>query len=194
MKGCMSRIFFIHVGKTSGTSVASFLRSLYDPVEICPWPSDNIWDAAHAAQARHYKLIVGHFDIDYVSQIREPGLLLCVLRNPYERIRSLYDYWRSHTWQFIEANFPANPAKGPRFAKQAAFDEFISSGNAYIRQRVWNGATRQLLGNRYLELQKDQERAAREAFEVLKSMPWFGLSEFTEESLRRLAYVPPRSC
>ena len=183
----MTRIFFIHVAKVGGNSFGAFLWRLFDPAEICPPPPDWIWDTQHAVQARQYKLIIGHFDTDYVRDVDQPGLMLCMLRNPYQRIRSLYDFWRSYTWQHIEERVP--PLKGPRFAKLVTFDEFLLAGNAFIRQRVWNAATRQLLGKRYQELESDQERAAVEAFEVLKSLDWFGISEFSEESLRRLAGV-----
>src|SRR5262249_3985074 len=117
------------------------------------------------------------------------------LRNPYERIRSLYDFWRSHTWQAIEEGLP--PVNGQRFAKLVTFEEFLLAGNPFIRQRVWNAATRQLLGKRrYKELEGDPERAALAAFEVLKSLDWFGISELSAEALRRLARIlktsPPR--
>ena len=63
------------------------------------------------------------------------------------------------------------------------------AGNQFIQQRVTNAATRQLLGNRYGELADSQEKLAAEAFEVLKSLDWFGVSELFGESLRRLATV-----
>jgi hypothetical protein len=183
----VNRIFFFHVGKVGGTSLVSVLQSLYDPAEICPRPEKRVWDAEFAAEARRYKLITGHFDVDFMREVGEPGITLCMLRNPYERIRSLYDFWRSFTWRSIDEGLP--PINGQRFAKLVTFHEFVLAGNAFIRKRVWNAATRQLLGKRYQALEKNQERAALEAFEVLKSLHWFGISEFSDESLRRLAPI-----
>jgi Sulfotransferase family len=181
----VTRIYFLHIPKAGGTSIQSFLRTLYKPAEICPPPSDGIWRAVRAVNARRYGLITGHFDTDFVREIREPGIVLCMLRNPYDRIRSLYDFWRSYTWQHIGEKLPLT--NGPRFAKRASCHEFVSAGNAFIRRRVWNAATRQLLGSRYEELAEKQDQAAFEAFEVLKSFDWFGISEFSKESLQRLA-------
>jgi hypothetical protein len=126
---------------------------------------------------------MGHFGMDFVREVDEPGIILSMLRNPYERIRSLYDFSRSYTWQSIAA------VNGASIAKQARFDEFVLCGNPKIRQRIWNAVTRQLLGSRYYEVESDQERAALEAFDVLKSLDWFGITELADESLRRLARV-----
>jgi hypothetical protein len=78
---------------------------------------------------------------------------------------------------------------GPRFAKAVTFEEFLAAGNEFIQQRVRNVASRQLLGRRYNEVDGNQEQLAVEAFEVLKSLDWFGVSELSDESLRRLARV-----
>ncbi|MBV8055122.1 MAG: hypothetical protein JO071_07770, partial [Deltaproteobacteria bacterium] len=182
----MTRIFFIHVMKVGGTSLASFLQSLYDQAVICPVPKSRVWDTAFASEARRYELITGHFDTDFVRETRQPGMMLCMLRNPYDRIRSLYDFWRSFTWPAIIEGLP--PVNGQRFAKLVTFEEFLMAGNPFIRQRVWNAATRQLLGKRhYKELEGNPERAALAAFDVLKSLDWFGISELSAEALRRLA-------
>jgi Sulfotransferase family len=184
----VTRIFFIHVMKVGGTSLASFLRSLYDQAEICPVPKSRVWDTGFAAEARRYELITGHFDTDFVRETRQPGMMLCMLRNPYDRIRSLYDFWRSFTWPAIMEGLP--PVNGQRFAKLVTFEEFLLAGNPFIRQRVWNAATRQLLGKRYYkELEGNPERAAFEAFKVLRSLDWFGISELSAEALRRLASI-----
>jgi Sulfotransferase family len=180
-----TRIFFIHVMKVGGTSLVALLQRLFDPAEVCPGPPNRIWDASYLAEARRYMMIHGHFDMDFMRAIGKPGATLCMLRNPYDRIRSLYDFWRSHTWHAIREGLP--PVNGQRFAKLVTFEEFVLSGNAFIRERVWNAATRQLLGKRYEELADNPERAALEAFEVLKSLDWFGISELSQESLRRLS-------
>jgi hypothetical protein len=109
--------------KVGGTSLASFLQSLYDRAEICPVPKSRVWDTAFAAEARRYELITGHFDTDFVRETRQPGIMLCMLRNPYDRIRSLYDFWRSFTWPAIEEGLP--PVNGQRFAKLVTFEEFL---------------------------------------------------------------------
>jgi len=183
----MTRIFFIHVMKLGGTSLVLFLRQLFEPAEVCPVPATRVWDLEFAQDARRFNLVTGHFDMDFVREIGKPGILLCMLRNPYDRIRSLYDFWRSFTWPSILDGLPR--VNGQRFAKLVAFQEFLTSGNAFIRHRVWNAATRQLLGKRYRELESNPERAALEAFEVLKSLDWFGISEFSDESLQRLSRI-----
>ena len=66
---------------------------------------------------------MGHFNMDFVRATDERGMKLLMLRNPYERIISLYDFWRSHTWEHIEKHLP--PINGPRFAKLVTFEEFL---------------------------------------------------------------------
>jgi hypothetical protein len=100
---------------------------------------------------------MGHFDIDFAQSIQQDGVYLTMLRDPIMRLISLYDFWRSYTWDFIRTNLPPLPTNGPAVAKSCTFLEFLGTNNEFSKTHISNPAARQLLGHRFKELERRED-------------------------------------
>jgi glycosyltransferase involved in cell wall biosynthesis len=83
-------LYFLHIQKTAGTTVAAYLKGLFRPEESMPgyfW--DELMDLP-AAERERYRLILGHYDRSYLSLCETPPAIVTFLRDPVKRLRS---YW-----------------------------------------------------------------------------------------------------
>lgn len=92
-----TRLCFIHLEKTAGTSLTSFLDDCYATSEICPsLLHSDLVNLASAHDLKHYSLLHGHF---LLSWLNEAGLnygntnFITVLRHPLQRQISYYRHW-----------------------------------------------------------------------------------------------------
>jgi hypothetical protein len=185
----------MHVSKTAGSSVTSYLSSLFMPDEICPSPSTGIWKYSPAEVAQ-FRLFQGHLDHDFIDAFQQPRIKLVMLRSPYARLVSLYDYWRSYSWDFIRDHLPPPPVNGPAVAKSGSFADFLNTDNAFARRDIINPAARHLLGAEFDALSQDQTKAVERCLGRLATFDWIGITEEFRESIRMLsaffgAHEPP---
>jgi|SRR6516164_9596817 len=176
-------IFLMHVPKCAGFSVIAFLGQAIAPNEICPITIDGKWTWT-PAQVPDYKLYAGHFSVDFVRAMGGRGTMLIMLRHPLARAVSLYDYWRSYRWDFINEHFPPYPNNGPAVAKRFALLEFLDQ--PFAIDNVYNHCSRMLLGNRFDELAPDEDATIAEATAALREFDWVGLVERFDHSIARL--------
>jgi len=75
---------FMHIPKTAGMSVRSFLRNQYRPSAVCPVAS---WDEliASGLSANDYLLVSGHFDYRIFNTLAASWQTLMLFRDPVER-------------------------------------------------------------------------------------------------------------
>ncbi|MBV8669713.1 MAG: hypothetical protein JOZ28_10920 [Candidatus Eremiobacteraeota bacterium] len=176
-------IFLMHVPKCAGFSVVAFLGQAIAPREICPNTIDGKW-RWEPEQVPDYKLYAGHFSVDFVRAMGGRGTMLTMLRHPLARAVSLYDYWRSYRWDFINANFPPYPNNGPAVAKRFALLEFLDQ--PFAIDNVYNHCARMLLGSRFDELMPDEDATIAEAALALREFDWIGFVEHFDMSIARL--------
>jgi hypothetical protein len=107
------RLIFLHIPKTAGTAITSFLRQQFADDEVMPQLQANfhrshpIWPLV----ARRSQLLgVGmHLDHDRVAALARglshepPPFLLTVLREPRARLLSRYKEWRSTPDEHMQA-------------------------------------------------------------------------------------------
>ena len=97
--------FFIHVPKTGGTSLNTVLHEMFFPFSIyhgqISEQAGGNGNIAHFLSTRpsfydHLLLVVGHFAWRHplVHAVKRRRIILSVMRNPIDRIVSLYDYMR----------------------------------------------------------------------------------------------------
>jgi hypothetical protein len=174
-------IFFMHVPKCGGSTLATLLRRHFRPAEICPVPADGAWPA-EAAPGLRYALYCGHFSMDFIDRWHGRGTKLLMLRHPLARVVSLYDYWRSYRWEYIRENLPAH--NGPVLAKSLAFSDFLDHPHATAN--IYNACAAQLLGRRAHLITEDPPAATREAIAALQRFDWIGTAEDFSDSVARL--------
>lgn len=164
------KLAFLHIPKTAGTSVHDVLASRFKPEEICPERFREL-DSKPLAYLERYRFFSGHFTGSALPRISGKTFAFSILRNPHDRIVSLYYFWRRHSDKVIEAE----DLPGARLARSVSgLKEFLSLDAPIPRNYIKNEMTRVLAGNiytdrgdRYYEL-KNGKRLPVEKFEVLR--------------------------
>lgn len=94
-KGDARTLKFLHLHKTAGTSVRSFLERFFRPEEICPAGFRHQFQALSSDQLRRYRMFAGHLDWEELDQVEGPSFTFTVLREPRERLLSYYFFMRA---------------------------------------------------------------------------------------------------
>ncbi|ESR25243.1 hypothetical protein N177_1915 [Lutibaculum baratangense AMV1] len=101
----------------------------------------NSWDGATDDQIRQARFISGHITSSDIARVPEPKRVVTILRDPKDRILSLYYFWRSMTDDYVDRL--GEP--GPVLAKQRSLIEFLQSEELFIRYHVDNALVRSFL-------------------------------------------------
>lgn len=174
------RVFFMHVAKTGGISFAHLLRSAFRPEEICPPPSGGGFWRHDPADVAHYRLFIGHFGSDFIDAVDGGGYKITIVRDPRQRVVSLYDFWRSIPPEWSES-LHEDDFDAPAFARSMSFSEFLETKNVMVWPSFTNAMARQLVGTDYHKLEVDECAAQTEA---QKRLSRFDLVLTTEELSR----------
>jgi hypothetical protein len=134
------RTVFLHIAKTAGTTLHRLLCANFEPAEICP----ERLSLKHLRpdDLSRFHLFSGHYQWDDVCAVPDPKRVVTVLREPRERILSLYYFWRSHTWEHIDRH----DLIGPRAARTRSLLEFLHSPESILREAIDNCFARSLVG------------------------------------------------
>jgi Sulfotransferase family len=179
-------VFFLHVPKTAGLSINTLVKESFSDSEICPTQADHSWqrDALDG-----YRFYCGHFSFDFIRQFGG-GTRLIMLRHPVDRVVSLYDYWRSYRWSYLQATVPAGRYDGRVLAKSVSFAEFLDAPQA--RCDVSNQVARLLLGLESDTLLPDHSAAISRAVFILRTFDWVGVTDLFKLSTTTLCALLER--
>ncbi|HLQ12671.1 MAG TPA: sulfotransferase family 2 domain-containing protein [Steroidobacteraceae bacterium] len=183
-------IAFLHIQKTAGSTVNRALAIAYGRGNIC-FPPDNgsSMFKLSASELSQYKGYAGHFNFDELAYIpRKRVSVLCFVRNPKDRLLSLYYYWKAHQ--------PGHPdfSMGAMIANALPLGEFVRDRRVTKMPEVWNHMTWAIMGERMwsrwqAELAEAPNRAAslasmRDAIRGrLQELAFVGLQEDFDKSL-----------
>jgi hypothetical protein len=133
---------FLHVQKTAGTSLQNMLVETFGEAQVYREHGDALY--LHSpAELSSYALFAGHFTHDSLSFIpRRKVNVFTFVREPKERLLSLYNFWRAH-----EPDAPAFHA-GMQLAKQVGPEEFFRHDETLKSEETWNHMTWCLMGGR----------------------------------------------
>ncbi len=118
-------IVFLHIARCGGSTVknmldlyfansrilkASLLHFEGNRVEGIAAGSDT--PVSFSIATAHYHCVSGHSNLDDLLEIFPEADYIAMLRDPVERVVSLYNYWRSHTRAFVEKEGLAEAGAG----------------------------------------------------------------------------------
>lgn len=135
----MERLVFYHIPKCGGTSVHVALSRYY--TRVCPVRNYDLENLCSEDVLNHYTLISGAFPPSMVHRlVKKPYKEVILLRDPIERIISMYWYARSHKWSWIERNVLNSKAEAYRkygmnyyAAKTYNFKTFLEKEYEYLK-------------------------------------------------------------
>jgi hypothetical protein len=185
-------LLFLHIEKTAGTSVINYLRTLIPEDEIDPDPfvgaAGHILSPVPAEKCR-YGLIWGHQDLPALLRCEPPRrLVLTFLRDPRERILSLYNFW--HALRPEEQDGEAH--SGLAAARSRSLLQFLQSPEPDVRDFIDNVYARRLTGlySSHAEAGDQvvtQDMLRDRAIQALNRVDFVGIAERMAVSLKMLA-------
>ena len=193
------KVRFLHIEKTAGSSLVTVLAAQFHPTQIhcqsskrgLETPGTEGPEESEDAH-RNAAFVWGHHDLPSQLALDRDARCyrLCLLRDPSERLLSLYYFWRG-----------CRDVVGPHisFAQRVGLLEFLRTGDVVVRNDIDNVYVRRLTG---LYATADDDLVARapdlalvQASGALSRLDFVGLSERLEECLGHLGgalgFTPP---
>jgi len=115
------RVVFLHVPKCGGTTLHHILGEWFGPHNVHPERFNELYSYT-GAQLATSLVFSGHYDYYATTLIPGPKQLISFLRDPAERLVSLYNFHRAHTAEMIAEN----NLLLPRWANQYDIDDYFS--------------------------------------------------------------------
>jgi hypothetical protein len=137
------RLVFLHLMKTAGTTLRHRLESLV--------PGNRIWrrereglPGDHPPETlAPYRLFLGHFTMRDALHIPAPRRIVTLLRDPKDRLVSLYHFYARHRDEVI-ARLDLHEQ---RIARRSTLAEFLRNPDARLRAVTHNALTCALAGD-----------------------------------------------
>lgn len=136
------RLVFLHLPRTGGTALHDTWSRAFQPTETCPERFARLHEYSGETIAA-YRFFSGHFRFDQFWSIPRPRFLVTVLRDPIERILSLFEYWRSFRPDFAARH----NLLGPRLARELGLLGFLRSEEIEVTTSVNNAMVCHLAGD-----------------------------------------------
>jgi hypothetical protein len=150
MQSARTKIIFVHIPKSGGTTLSSVIGNNYPP--------EKIYTLAGTRQAMkdfmlipasvmgNYDCVLGHMGFGFHRFFAEDAKYITILRNPINRLVSLYSYILRTPHHYL---FDALTASG------MSFDEFIDSR---VNHELYNGQARLLASENGLGITFDDKK------------------------------------
>jgi len=180
------KIVYQHIPKCAGTSIHKVLQNNLDNSLFHPERLNNL-ECHPIASLIEKQVFSGHYDSWRVGLVPGPKFVFTFFREPKARVISLYNFWRSHKWDFINKH----DLNGPRIAKENSLSEFLKIKNQGIPGNIDNIYVRLALGRSQSEdidniIQNDEEKAVHLALRYYQSLDFIGITEQSEYFVDKL--------
>lgn len=187
-------LFFVHIPKTAGTSLVTAIQAHFLHNRICPREYTEALTSLDPMELRKkYDFIPAHAGMDVAQRIATD--VITVLREPTNRVLSLYNYWRSvpDDSAVVYQSGKVDPAVS--LAKSLSFQDFVLSDHPRIQHDINNGQTFQIassnnaVGRRALVEKSDAEilQIAKDNLHKMKAVGRTeNLNAFSQQMLERL--------
>ena len=133
---------FLHVEKTGGTSLQNMLLQSFGAARVYHEHNDSL-HLHSPAQLSMYSVFAGHFNYDSLAFIPRRQLkLFTFVREPMQRLLSLYHFWRSHD--------PSAPRfhESMKLAQELGIETYYAASDVARSPSTWNHMTWCVMGDR----------------------------------------------
>jgi hypothetical protein len=141
------KLIFVHIPKTAGTTLTDYLLESVPAERVFHGRTMLDYQQLDQFALEDYQLLKGHVFFHYIEQhlSQDQYALLTVLRNPVERVISLYRYWRSQAAGFLQNESIPEVIRGRvRLAKSLSLHDFVHSEQPMVVNSIANSQARQL--------------------------------------------------
>ena len=180
-------VFFLHVPKTAGTSLIAYLDDQFNEAAICPARHWSELQEVDRAQLNQYRLFRGHFDYQLVPLLDTAPAIITMLRDPVERVISLYSFWRrgpNDPWVAAHPEYQSLCSA----ASDNDLETFVRMNDPRVRMEIANGQTLRIADGVHGDLIDSSNPALLDrALQHLDTFALTGLVERYDDSLLALA-------
>ena len=156
-----SRLFFLHIPKTGGTTIDTMLREHFAPVIVCP---SKFYCAIYMPPAivDKYWYFSAHAPYDLIFNIPKPCQMISVFRNPITRSISEYYFNRS----LFSPDVDLNNFSHQLLAQSFSFMDYLNLDSKFIQHDIVNPLCAQICGHKYLNPDGTPWRSDSEKLDV----------------------------
>ena len=169
------RVIFLHIAKTAGTSIVHFFRSRMPEYSICShgdflsFPQEK---SAFGRRLAEFQFLSGHFGYDDVEELLPGSYSFTFLRDPVDRVLSLYRFC-------LHADMHRQFAVA-RAASRLGLEGFLGSTLPEVCEMLDNQQTWQLARNYW---QQDRQKLKNLAAGDLLAIAESHLADFSRVGL-----------
>lgn len=193
-------VYFLHIPRTAGTTLASYLESGFHPRDVCDaydWPELLALPEQSLAD---YRLIRSHFGAMLIDLLPRPPAVVTMLRDPVGRAVSVWRYIRAHPSHPAHPDFMRHGPDLLSFVRNAppnvqARDLAVDKAPPELLSRIRASGSRQEIWRVVRGWTSRQPDLLERATDRLERCLAFGLVERFDESVHllatRLGWRPP---
>jgi len=132
------KIVFLHIPKTAGQSIHHGLERAFGSENVAPVRVNEHWPLYSLEDLKKYQVLSGHLDWAMTDFFPNPKIVFTVLREPLERISSLYLYlWdKAANMDATELEKPQN--MGLRYVKEHSINDYFSPSDKNFGEFIKN--------------------------------------------------------
>ena len=171
----MHAIRFLHIPKTAGSTLSSILQRQYLGKKMFSLSGNpNIDFQNFSLRSEHYKantrLFLGHSQIESGIERADTGVIITILRDPVERVKSFCQHAAEGKSEYLRDKFPPESFN---------LDDFL----AYDEISLSNLQTRFLIGHAKFETLNKNEAIDQALENLFNKISYYGIQEYFDESL-----------
>jgi hypothetical protein len=195
----LPRLGFVHIPKTAGVSVGAHLTSVYGALTFDAYTTLD-YQAVSDEALRQFWFYKGHMYRSDYERLPAETVLFSVLRDPAERVISLYRYYREIGYDHLIDDLQIDALRG---ARSKSIQEFCYSRNPFLQHQIRLGQIRQFLPPKLVSellevahLSRDMERNVIDEFSQAITKVSFFTTDYLELALPVFlsrSNVPPPS-
>lgn len=187
------RVVFLHIPKSGGTTLHRILGEWFGVENLHPERHNGLYNYS-AADLASKQVFSGHYDYYSTHLIPGPRKKISFLRNPIERLISLYNFHRAHKPEFVKRN----NLKLASWANEFLIDEYFANPEIRAHPAINNTMARYFSDEPQILFrwegkprgtQSDIDKLSAQALRNIETFDFVGLLEHYEESIVRLSSV-----